>query len=244
MNLLFRHSNIRNLKRFFFSSQQYIRRELWSFTLVEIIVVIIIVSILAGILTPLATVSIRRAKIKETEDKMGNLNSALLLYYKDKALFPSALTDLEPDYIRSSEYTQDYAQDAWRKNFVYTYNSGALSVTLRSFGPDRTDNSGGGDDITYVVSAKTIWKKWRKICQDRLKKVNEAVESYKRDGGTITTGDDSTKLANYLDASNIYDVWGRPFHYDPNLSTFYSYGCDGSAASGDEIYPQGVNTTP
>lgn len=231
-----------------------------GFTLLEVIVVIIIVGILAGLLTPLATISLRRAKIKQTEEKMEILNNSLLLYYeheKDASGYlvasfptdtnndPADLTVLESTgYISESEYADDYAYDAWRVPLVYTYNVGAVSATLRSYGPNRTDDSGGGDDIVYIVQAKDIWKKWRRIAQERLEKVNEAVEEYKRAGKTIATGDDSTVLSAYLDAGTIYDPWGRPFKYDESLSTFYSYGADGTPGSGDEVYPAGLETTP
>ena len=47
-----------------------------GFTLLEVIVVIIIVGILAGLLTPLASIAIRRAKIKETKEKLEELGLA------------------------------------------------------------------------------------------------------------------------------------------------------------------------
>ena len=229
-----------------------------SFTLLELIVVIIVVGIFAGILTPLGTVALRVAKVKNTKAKIEILDKALSLYYENNAQFPSDTgyatypvdSGLDPDdltalktagYVSESKYADDYAYDAWRVPFVYTYNVGFVSATLRSYGPDRKASS---DDIVYVVQAKDIWKKWRRTTQERLRKVNEAVEKYIRAGNTISSGDNSTKLSGYLDAADIYDPWGNPYYYKAGLSTFHSLGPDRTPDSFDEVYPQGVDVTP
>lgn len=227
-----------------------------GFTLIEIIVVVIILGILAGLLTPLATIAIRRAHIKKTKEKLEALNTAFLLYYekvtdaqnKLVAQFPNAGVDISKDdltnwtsYLDDYITEENYAYDAWNVPFKYTYNVGAVSAVLRSYGPDRTESS---DDIVYIVSAKETWKKWRRIAQERLKKVNDAVERYIRTGGEIETGDTSEKLSGYLSGNEMYDPWGRPFRYNESLSTFYSDGADGTPGTDDDVYPAGLDTTP
>lgn len=219
-------------------------------TLLEVIIVIIIVGIFAGILAPLATVTIRRAKIMNTKEKLDKLKDALLLYYEDNKEFPSDtnndpddLAQLEastPKYIVSSEYSKDYAYDAWHIPFKYTYNVGAVSCTLRSFGPDRQENT--ADDIVYLVVGKEIWKQWRKITQDELRVINLAAEDYIRAGNTIDIATTSEDLASYLpDSSYIYDLWGNPYYYK-DIGTFYSWGPDGTPNTSDDIYPAGFPT--
>ncbi len=225
-----------------------------GFTLLELIVVIVIVGIFAGVLTPLGNIAIRRTKIKNTEEKMEILDKALTSYYESNAGFPTD-SGLDPDdlaaletagYISESEYSDDYAYDAWRVAFQYTYNAGQVSVTIRSFGPDRLSGTAAyeEDDILYIVQAKDVWKKWRQDTQERLRKVNQAVEKYISEGNAIVTGDSSEDLASKLDAADIYDPWGEPYRYDESLSTFYSYGPDGTPGSNDEIYPKGIDLTP
>jgi len=214
-----------------------------SFTLLEVIVVIIIVGIFAGVLTPLGNIAIRRAKIRKTEEKIEILDKAITAYYESYADFPGALTDLETaDYVSESDYSDDYAYDAWRVPFEYTCNLGAISVTIRSFGPDRssTTEAEKADDILYVVQAKDIWKKWRRDTQERLRKINQAAQRYISKGNTISTGNTSEDLASELDAANIYDPWGEPYYYDDALATFYSLGPDREEL-GDEVYPAGFD---
>lgn len=107
-------------------------------------------------------------EMKDTIEKLDQLLVAISKYQQDHAtgLSPVSLNYLLSDidgvgcnadttnskisgwcgpYV--SVYFQEFLQepfiDGWKTNFHYV-NSG----TLRSFGPNRTDDSGGGDDIT------------------------------------------------------------------------------------------------
>jgi general secretion pathway protein G len=223
-----------------------------AITLIELIVVIIIVGMLAGVLTPLATTTLRRAQISNTENKLHSLGEALRLYYESNFDLPASdLTDLYPDYIRSSEYSGDYAYDAWKKAIVYT-KSDSKTATLVSYGPNRVS---GGDDITYNVFCSDIYRDYRRATEAALIEINRASEEFVRGGysldSSVTSASDD--FSPYLASDNYkYDNWGirsapgedradgEPYRYDETEKTFYSYGPDGTAASGDEIYPIGV----
>ncbi len=223
-------------------------------TLIELVVVIIVMGILAGVLTPLATTTIRRAKISNAENKLHALGEALRLYYESNFDLPvSDLNDLSPEYIRSSEYSGDYAFDAWRQAIVYT-KIDSKSATVLSYGPNRVS---GGDDITYNVICNDIYRDYRRATESELIEVNKAVEDFVRDGydldNTITS--DSLDFITYLSGSGYeYDNWGtrgapgedrgngEPYHYDETKQTFYSYGPDGAddSCGDDDILPEGM----
>ncbi|MDP8234338.1 MAG: type II secretion system protein GspG [Candidatus Saelkia tenebricola] len=226
-----------------------------ALTLIELVAVITILGLLAGALTPLAATTMKRAQVSATENKMQALNEALLLYYDCKFDLPAAnLTDLEPNYIRESAYANDYAYDAWRKALVYT-KTDSKTVTIVSYGPNRTNDSGATDDITYNVTCMEIYKKYKKQTQDALKKVNKAAENFTREGKSLTTSVTSTTTGfNLSDNNCIYDPWGKrstpgtvradgeEYHYDSTKATFYSYGPDGAndTCADDDILPIGV----
>ncbi len=238
----------------FYSSNTDTKNRLRGITLIELIVVIMIMGILAGMLTPLAGTTIRRAKISNTESKLHALGEALRLYYEANFDLPdSDLADLSPDYIRSSEYSGDYAYDAWRKAIVYT-KSDSKTATLVSYGPNRVS---GGDDITYNVYCSDIYRDYRRSVEAELIEINRASEDFRRDGysldSSITSA--SADFSSYLaDDDYKYDNWGirsapgedradgEPYHYDETKKTFYSYGPDGSddSCSSDDITPIGV----
>lgn len=221
-----------------------------GFTLFELVIVIVIISVLTGLLTPIVSTAIKGAQRSATENRLESLNQALLLYYDCKFDLPTNLTDLAPNYIRSSKYANDYTEDAWRKVIVYT-KSDSKTATLLSYGPNRV--SGGGDDITYNVTSMSIYRKYKKQTQDELRAIDKAAEDYVRDGNSLSSSTTSETIASYLPGNKYeYDPWGRraapgmaralgqPYHYDANKKTFYSYGPNGVSAGGDDIYPAGV----
>ncbi|MDP8253570.1 MAG: type II secretion system protein GspG [Candidatus Kaelpia aquatica] len=232
----------------------YLYNKIKGVTLMELIVVIIIMGVLAGLLTPLAVTTIRRAKISNAESKLHALGEALRLYYECNFDLPASdLTDLSPEYIRSSEYSGDYAYDAWRKAIVYT-KSDSKNATLVSYGPNRIS---GGDDITYNVSCSDIYRNYHRAVEDELIEVNKAVEDFVRDGYALSSSitSESADFSTYLiDSDYKYDNWGirgapgedraagEPYHYDETKQTFYSYGPDGAddSCSDDDILPEGM----
>jgi general secretion pathway protein G len=230
-----------------------------AMTLIELIVVIIIIGLLAGMLAPLATTLIKQAKIKAVKDSMDEIGKALLAYYKDTATLPAdtgnVVTDfqkLESDTVsgwngpyisrgRTIGGNPDYCYDPWKKLFVYDHTSGSLSCTITSYGPNRA--SGGGDDIVYTISAQSILRDKIKTTQDELQKISYALEKFLDQGYRITSGFNSadTNFTYFLnDSKLITDEWGNNYYWDTTKKTFYSYGPDGTSGGGDDIYPVGV----
>ena len=232
-----------------------LNKKIRAVTLIELIVVIMIIGILAGMLTPLAATTIRRAKIANAEKKLHALGEALRLYYEANFDIPAsgALAALSPEYIRSSKYSGDYAFDAWRKAIVYT-RSDSKTATLVSYGPNRIS---GGDDITYNVFCSDIYREYRRDVESELIEINKASEDFARDGHALDSSTTSAldEFSAYLaDDDYKYDNWGvrtapgedrtagAPYHYDATKKTFYSYGPDRAddSCGDDDVLPIGV----
>jgi len=190
-----------------------------AFTLFELIVVVIILALLIGILSPFVVAHLKRARIIATKDKMEALNEALQLYYECQFDLPSNLSSLEPDYIRSRLYSGDYMEDPWRKTIVYS-KSDSKTATLTSYGPNRS--SGGGDDIIYYVDCTGIYK------DDSTFSQYLPSDDYKYDPW-------GKKSEPGAPRGN-----GQPYHFSTSKKTFYSCGPDGSCGNSDDIYPSGV----
>lgn len=203
-----------------------------GFTLLEIIVVITVLSILAGAAVPVAQKAIMAAARKSTREELTLLSDAALEYCRDTNSVPKTITDLEKDPKRpdsvgwagpyltgalsTSTAKSGYALDAWGRD--YQVVSGT-TLSIKSAGGDAT--FGGTDDIAVTVSftavrrAKTLAK---------LATINQAVTLY-----NAVYQASSPLPANYSNAltrlvargflpdkpTYLKDAWGATFVANP-----------------------------
>ena len=125
-----------------------------GFTLVELMLVVVIIGMLAGLVIPNVTGMRRGAAIRTTRGQMQALETAILSYQMDLDQLPRNLEDLINDPGVSGwagPYTHRgrMPKDAWGREFRYDpegrHNPG--SFDLWSVGPDGVDDQGEGDDI-------------------------------------------------------------------------------------------------
>jgi general secretion pathway protein G len=120
-----------------------------GFTLVEILLVVAILGILAGVAVVSMSGKVERANIAAARTSIGAIRTAIDLYEVDNGGFPAGLQNL---IVRGSEnnwngpYLRDarMAKDPWGNDFQYAAKEG--SVEIRSGGPD--NQMGTADDIT------------------------------------------------------------------------------------------------
>lgn len=131
-----------------------------GFTLVELLLVLLIISVLAGLVVPRFADRARQAHIQAAiADIEGNIPTALELYELDAGAFPTtqqglAALDREPSsppaparwngpYVRAG-----VPRDPWGNPYAYRNPSthGNPDYDIFSMGPDGQE--GGGDDIT------------------------------------------------------------------------------------------------
>jgi prepilin-type N-terminal cleavage/methylation domain-containing protein len=148
-----------------------------GFTLVELVITIMVLGIIAVVAIPNLVDLREDARTAVTKDEMAALKRAIggdsrvvaggrfafPGYEADMGALPTSLADLvlnpatgnttqdynpltrrgwRGPYVDSSS-TSDYSKDAWGTSYDYS----AGSRRLRSWGPNKTDNSGASDDI-------------------------------------------------------------------------------------------------
>jgi general secretion pathway protein G len=123
-----------------------------AFTLVEILLVVTIIGILAGLVIPKLMRRGEQSRIASANiDVMGGISSALNLYEVDNGVFPKNMQDLiqQPGDARNwrGPYLGKLPIDAWGHPYIYYYpgKRNQKSFDLLSMGPDGQE--GTEDDV-------------------------------------------------------------------------------------------------
>ncbi|MCX7817891.1 MAG: type II secretion system major pseudopilin GspG [Kiritimatiellae bacterium] len=131
------------------------RRRKSGFTLIEILLVVVIIGILAGIALPKLSGHTRRAEITRARAEIENIGTALAQYEMDMGEFPRSLQELVTspgsDRWNGPYLTKGLPNDPWRRPYVYVYpgQRNPRSYDLYSLGPDGVESA---DDIGNWVS--------------------------------------------------------------------------------------------
>ena len=125
-----------------------------GFTLIEILLVVMIIAMIAGLVAPQLAGKGREAQIKKAiADIDGGLAMALELYELDNGNFPQKLDDLITDPGSAKRWKGPYIKkrlipkDPWGNEYIYAFpgSENASSYDLSSAGPD--SQPGTDDDI-------------------------------------------------------------------------------------------------
>jgi general secretion pathway protein G len=131
-----------------------------GFTLVELLVVLAIIGLVAGIVAPQVLRYLGTAKVSTTQTQMANIASALDLYYLDVGAYPSQDAGLAALVITPSGATgwngpylktEAALLDGWGKAFGYSASAEQV-VSIMSFGRDGKPQGEGLDaDLVHKV---------------------------------------------------------------------------------------------
>jgi len=113
-----------------------------AFTLIELMIVIIILSLLAAFVLPNLTGKGEDAKKSIVCIQMQNISQALKMYKIKNSSYPKTSEGLEILDFEEGKLPKD----SWKQNFIYTLVS-KDKFDIISFGSDKKE--GGGDDIYY-----------------------------------------------------------------------------------------------
>jgi general secretion pathway protein G len=136
----------RSQKREVRSEKNNIARGRRAFTLVEIMIVVVIIGLMAGIITYATTGMLDKAKRKRAISDIVTLDGAVDLYHGDRDKFPTnqeGLAVLVPQYIKVLQ------NDPWGRPYQYVQPGRTRAYDIISYGADGREGGSGADaDIT------------------------------------------------------------------------------------------------
>jgi hypothetical protein len=218
-----------------------------GFTFVSAVIIVAVLSLTIWASLILTDIILKSSMIKETEEEMEMLAEGLREFFRDCDQFPkegsitpSELNALEvlpslsvfygtsdtKSYRRShwdGPYIQDkydddgYLRDIWGEYFEYSHSEDSTSCTVKSYGPNRVDDGGTGDDIVVVVRADDILEEKIRNVKGELAYINARAREFRDRYCTargISTSDFETDFESYF---------GHAFSID---DLFDTYGCD------------------
>jgi len=129
------------------------RRVTAGFTLLEVMVVVLILAMIAGIVTPVVMDRLQKAKRETAKVQILKLMDAIEFFNQDQNFYPSKLEDLvvEPDDERIKDYPENgyldggVPVDPWGNPYKYVCPGAHGSYDLLSYGRDGTSGGTGYD---------------------------------------------------------------------------------------------------
>jgi general secretion pathway protein G len=133
-----------------------------GFTLIEIMVVVIIIGLLAGIVVPNVMDSLDKANVQKARADFKTLQTALKLYRIDNFNYPSTEQGLEslvskpsiapvPRNYKSNGYVETLPRDPWGNEYQYMSPGEAHEYDIYSLGADGVS---GGEEQNADL---TVW---------------------------------------------------------------------------------------
>lgn len=224
-----------------------------GFSLIEIVIVIAVLSVLAGMMVPMSVHLVDQKNVETTQKEMAEIKDGLLHYYEDVSpnAFPAGLADLitAPSGVTGwngpyfSGSASEVQTDGWGSNYTYQ-KSGNYAIVI-SGGNDKSvdtdsyndfppsDSPADNSDLVINVNGNLIVDK---LNED---KIDETREILKLVGGDIYNTNPTTAPASYT--PSLADAWGNNIQYN-RLSNYsvkiYSYGLDGvdDFGNNDDLY--------
>ncbi|WP_320158203.1 type II secretion system major pseudopilin GspG [Psychrobacter alimentarius] len=132
-----------------------------GFTLIEIMVVIVILAILAGLVVPKVVGQSDKARVKTTETALATVSNALDMYKVDNSRYPTTAQGLEAlttppaeakNYPDGGYIKGGYPTDGWENELQYVAPGGeGRPYDLFSLGADGQQGGEGQDADIYAT---------------------------------------------------------------------------------------------
>lgn len=133
------------------------RKHARGFTLLELLVVVVIIGLLAGLVAPRYFDSVSKSKSKIAKAQIESLDKALDQYRLDVGGYPTAeqgLAALNTQPSGVAKWQGPYLKkalpaDPWGNDYAYVLQPGALAIDIISYGADgKPGGTGEAQDVS------------------------------------------------------------------------------------------------
>ena len=129
-------------------------------TLIELLAVIVILAIIAGIAIPVVLGSINSAKVSTTQQNLNIIAEALNRYNADHGSYPTATgwVTLSSEATALAPYLSSIPNDGWTGEFVYSSNGTTFSVATPAgaTGLPSGFTVPSGDGTYYITNSSSV----------------------------------------------------------------------------------------
>ena len=127
-----------------------------AFTLLEVLLVLVIIGLLAGLVAPRLVGVREKANIDAARGQINLFLDACDVFRLHLNDYPNSLTQLVEGRELGTKWAGPYLdripQDAWGQDYVYEYQPGGAKPRIFSLGPD--GQAGTADDVFHQETAQ------------------------------------------------------------------------------------------
>lgn len=207
-----------------------------GFTLLELLIVIAILSMLAGVLVEGTGAVVDAQKKRTAPQELDDLAKALSDYYYDVGAFPAALTSagFYGAYVLPG-YDDNLIKDEWGAKTYYRYVRTGTNpdvVVVYGLGPDAIDSGPAAE--TWKVTVFGAGPGMRRT-RERLQRISAAIADHVGNGGTLSGSWPAWVAAMALAPSMQTDGFNTSFRVDADGRTVRSAGPDRTFDTADDL---------
>ena len=207
-----------------------------GFTLLELLIVIAILGMLAGVLVEGTGAVVDAQKKRTAPQELDEIAKALDAYYYDVGAFPAALTSagFYGAYVLPG-YDDNLIKDEWGTKTYYRYVQTGTNpdvVVVYGLGPDDIDSGPAAE--TWKVTVFGAAPGTRRT-RERLQRISAAIADHVGNGGTLSGTWSAWITAMALAPSMQTDGFNTPFRVDADGRTVRSAGPDRTFDTADDL---------
>jgi general secretion pathway protein G len=206
-----------------------------GFTILEMIIVIAVMSLLAGTLVPLVTATQKAQAMETVTGELTAIGDALDAYYYEHGAFPSTLLDTGFYGRYAAPGVQDdRLRDEWGGMAIYrlVQAQNPDTITVYSVGDNNVDDGPAGEVFKVTVLGADPG---RRRTRQRMQIIVSALANYLDAGGTVSGTWATDRPAIGLGPTYENDGFGTPFTLDASTLELRSAGPDRALGSPDDI---------